>query len=124
MGTTIGKIVSSTSLFIALAAAGCTSSQLHQSLLMHENRRLEDALYAAHAQTVELKRENDLLRNKQDADSIELPMQSDDRVLDENFDLAPPVEMPKVILPEQPGTSGVPEALKGAQIIPLWQPKR
>jgi len=114
------KIVFGTSLFIAFMAAGCTNSQLHQSLLMHENRRLEDALYVAHAQVTDLKRENDLLREQQGNVFPDPPERSrvnpwEDRI--------PTIEVPKVIL-DDPGTTEVPALLRGSQAIPLWTPVR
>jgi len=115
------EIIFGTSLVIAFVATGCASSQLHQSLLLQENRQLEDALYAAHAQVADLKRENDWLRNKQDTEMLERPRRPDSRLLDEEFDLAPPYEMPKVLLP---GTTEIPEALKGSQTMPIWRPRR
>ena len=104
------------SLFIAFVAAGCASSQVHQSLLMQENRRLEDALYVAHAQVGELKRENDFLRNKQETGSI--------GPLEDEFDMDAPFEIPKVMLPGQSGTEEVPESLRGSQVMPTWRPRR
>ena len=120
------KIVFCTSLLIAFAAAGCASSQLHQSLLLQENRQLEDALYTVHAQVTELQRENDWLRDKQDAGMVEPPRRSYNKSLEEefDFDVAPPYEMPKVILPGQPGTTEMPEALRGSQVMPFWKPRR
>jgi len=122
------EIVFGTSLLIAFAAAGCTSSQLHQSLLMQENRQLEDALYTVQAQASDLKRENEWLRSKQDTGAVEPPRRTHNGSLnlDEEFDFdnAPPFEMPKVILPGQSGTTEVPEALRGSQIVPIWTPRR
>ena len=109
------KIVFGISLLVALVVTGCASSQLHQSLLLQENRQLEDALYVAHSQVVDLQRENNWLRNKQNDDSLDL---------NEDFDLIPPYEMPKVILPSQPGTTELPDALKGSQGMRTWSPRR
>ena len=119
----MGKIVFGTSLLIVLVATGCTSSQLHQSLLMQENRQLEDALYVAHAQIVDLKRENDLLRNKQGNEMPGPPERSYNGSL-EKFDIDAPFEMPKVLVPGHPGTTEVPESLRGSEIMPTWQPVR
>lgn len=118
------KITFGTSLFIALAAAGCGSSQLHQSLLLHENRRLEDALYTAHAQVADLRRENDALRKQQENEYLEPSGHSRTGSLDDDLDILPPLEMPKVILPHEPGRTEIPEALKGSQTIPIWSPRR
>jgi len=118
------KITWGASLFIALIAAGCGSSRLHQSLLLNENRRLEDALYTAHAQVADLKRENDTLRKQQENDSLEPSGRSPTGSWDDDLDIIPPLEMPKVILPHEPGKSEIPEALKGSQTIPLWSPRR
>ena len=123
------KIIFGFSLLTAFIAAGCTNSMMHQSLLIHENRRLEDALYAAHAQTANLKRENDLLRKQQENGSFPSPGQPrtgsvDSGSWDDDWDDFPPFEMPKVILPEESGTTEVPEWLRGSQIVPGWTPKR
>ena len=119
------KILLGISLSIALSAAGCANSQLHQSLLLHENRQLEDALYTAHARIADLKRENDLLRQQQE-DGFSKPSEhSSNGPWDDDFDLFPPIEMQKVILPgDGQGTTEVPEALKGSQTIPSWSPRR
>jgi len=120
----MSKIVFGTSLFIALIAAGCTSTQLHQSLLLHENRQLEDALYVAHAQVADLQRENDLLRKQQSSESLAPPVRSrTDSGLDD-WDFGPPLEMPKVILPDEPGTTEAPEFMRGSQTVPPWTPRR
>ena len=118
------KIVFGISLLCALAAVGCASSQLHQSLLLQENRRLEDALYVSHSQVVDLKRENDWLRSKQGTEMVEPPGRSYNGSWEEEFDLVPPFEMPKVILPSQPGTEEVPEALRSSDPMPVWKPRR
>ena len=120
------KIVFGISLLCALAAVGCTSSQLHQSLLLQENRRLEDALYVSHSQVVDLKRENDWLRSKQGTEMVEPPGRSYNGSLKEefDFDLVPPFEMPRVILPGHPSTEEVPEALRGSDSMPVWKPRR
>ena len=118
------KRIFGTSLFIVLAVAGCASSQLHQSLLLQENRRLEDALYVAHTQATDLKRENDLLRKRQANGVLELPGHSYLESLEDELDINQPFEMPKVILPSEPGTTEVPEALRGSQAIPIWKPRR
>ena len=118
------KIVFGISLLYALAAAGCASPQYHQSLLLQENRRLEDALYVTHARVADLKRENDWLRDKQGTEVIEPPGRSYKESLEEEFDLVPPFEMPKVILPNHPGTEEVPEALKSSAPMPVWKPRR
>ena len=120
----MGKVVFGISLLYALMAMGCASSQLHQSLLLQENRRLEDALYVSHAQVVDLKRENDWLRNKQGTEMVEPPRRSYDGSLEEEFDRVPPFEMPRVILPGHSGTEEVPEALRGSDSMPVWKPRR
>ena len=116
----MNKIAFGISLFIVLAAAGCGNSQLHQSLLLHENRRLEDALYVSHAQIADLQRENDTLR-KQQQDEI-LPPSG--RSWGKDIELDPPFEMPPVLLPNEPGTTDVPESLRGSQTFPRWSPRR
>jgi len=128
-GTKMRNIVFGTFLFTALLTTGCGSSPLHQSLLMHENRQLENALYAAHAQVTHLKRENNLLRKQQttgiiDQHYIDSPGQPFDGPWDEKLDFFPPLETPKVILPEKPGTMEVPESLRGSQTAPVWSPRR
>jgi hypothetical protein len=115
------KIIFGTSLFVAFIAAGCANSQMHQSLLMHENRRLEDALYAAHAQAADLKRENDSLRGQQGNEFPQPPERSRAGSWEDDVELIQPIEMPRVILP---GTTEVPESLRGSEMIPTWTPRR
>ena len=117
------KIVFGISLFIPLIAAGCASSQIHQSLLLHENRQLEDALYVAHAEVADLRRENDLLREQQN-ESLVPSGRSRTGLWDDGFDIDPPLEVPKVILPSDSGTTEIPESLRGSQVIPIWTPAR
>jgi hypothetical protein len=115
------KIVFGTSLFIACISVGCTSTQLHQSLLLHENRQLEDALYVAQAQVTDLRRENDWLRDQQE-NVYPAPAK---RLRGEPWnDIVPTIEMPKMILDEESGTTEVPMLLRGSQSIPLWTPVR
>ena len=116
------KIVFSISLFIPLVVAGCASSQLHQSLLIHENRQLEDALFVAHAQVADLERENDLLRKQQTSEYFVPPGHTGLR--NDDFDVMPPLEMPRVILPGETGTTEIPESLRGTQMFPVWMPVR
>jgi len=115
------KIVFGISLFTALVAAGCagTQQQLHQSMLLHENRQLEDALYVAQAQVADLQRENDVLRKQQTGESrTPTRRPSSDSWLDDwNIE---PIEMPRVILPADTGTTDVPEFMRGSQVIPIW----
>jgi len=120
----MGKIVFGISLSIAFVAAGCASTQLHQSLLLNENRRLEDALYTAHAQVADLKRENESLRKQQTSESLRLPERSRTGFWDNDLDIDPPLEMPRVILPSESGTTEVPESLRGSQMTPIWMPIR
>jgi len=119
------KIVFGISLFIALVAAGCTGAhqRLHQSMLLHENRQLEDALYVAQAQVADLQRENDVLRKQQNGESrTPSRRSSNDSWLDDwNIE---PIEMPKVILPPDTGTTEVPESIKGVQMMYNWTPGR
>jgi len=115
------KIVFGTSLFIACLSAGCTNTQMHQSLLMHENRRLEDALYVAQAQVTDLRRENDFLREQQE----HTYHNTSGRTREDPWnDFVPTIEMPKVILDEDTGTTEVPALLRGSQVIPIWTPVR
>jgi len=121
------KIAFGTSLLLAFITLGCANSQMHQSLLMHENRRLEDALYVAHAQLSQLKQENDVLRGRQTGEILELPTRSrSDSWWDDGFDFdsTQPFEMPTVILPDESETSEVPDVLKGSQTLPIWSPVR
>jgi hypothetical protein len=119
----------------ALVAAGCASTQQqwHQSLLLHENRQLEDALYVAQAQVADLQRENEVLRKQQTSEFPTPPRRpSRDSWLDD-WDFQPlPLEMPKVILPNDAGSTEVPEALQGSlpealqgsQGLHIWLPVR
>jgi hypothetical protein len=116
----MSKIVFGISLIIVLVAAGCGNSQLHQSLLLHENRRLEDALYVSHAQIADLKRENDSLRKQQESEHFT----PQGRSWGDDLDLMEPFEMPPVILPGESGSSEVPDSLKGSQRFPTWSPTR
>ena len=118
------KIVFGTLLFIVCISAGCTSARLHQSLLMHENRQLEDALYAAQAHVAELHRENNWLRKQQTSEFHDSSHRSSLGSWDDDLDLTQPLEIPKVILSDEPGTTDVPEWLKGSQAIPIWSPRR
>ena len=118
------KIIFGTSLFVACVAAGCGNSQLHQSLLLHENRRLEDALYATRVQVADLQRENSMLRTQRGSEFIESPGYDRHDSWDGDMRLVPPVEMPKIFLPSDSGTTDVPDSLRGSQMIPVWTPKR
>ena len=118
-------IFGSSLLFIVFIAAGCAGSQLHQSLLLHENRQLEDALFVAYAQVADLQRENEVLRRQRANESFEPPRQSRGNSWDDDWDLFPPMEIPPVILPDEPGTTDVPEWLiRGSQTMPTWSPTR
>ena len=123
-GTKMRKRVFGISLSIAFVAAGCASTQLHQSLLVHENQRLEDALYTAHAQVADLKRENESLRKHQTDESLGLPGWSRTGFWDDDFDVDSPLEMPRVILPGESGTAEIPESLSDSQMIHIWTPVR
>jgi hypothetical protein len=114
------NIVFGTLLFAALASIGCKSSPLHETLLLQENRRLEDALYVAHAQAAELRRENSLLQNRQSESSSRSYTGSQEI----EWDSFPTLEVPKVLLPEQPGTPEVPGFLRGSETMPTWGPRR
>jgi hypothetical protein len=115
------KIAFGNSIFIACIFAGCANTQLHQSLLLHENRQLEDALYVAQAQVSDLRRENDWLREQKDNTYPD----PSERFREEPWnDIVPTIEMPKVILDEESGTTEVPMLLRGSQSLPLWTPVR
>ena len=120
------KMVFGTSLFFALMAAGCanTQQQLHQSLLLHENRQLEDALFVSQAQITDLKRENDSLRRQQTSESRTPTERSRTDSWLDGWDFDPSLEMPKVILPGDSGTTEVPESLRGSHMFPIWMPTR
>jgi len=120
------KIIFGTLLCVACVAAGCGNSQLHQSLLLHENRQLEDALYATRAQVADLQRENNVLRAQQGGEFHKSPRreQHDYDSWDEDMRLIPPIEMPKIFLPSESGTTDVPDSLSGSQTMPVWTPKR
>jgi len=118
------KIIFGTLLFAACVAAGCGNSQLHQSLLLHENRQLEDALYATRAQVADLQRENSMLQTRHGGKFLRSPEREQHDSWDEDIRLMPPVEMPKIFLPSESGTTDVPDSLQGSQMIPVWTPKR
>ncbi|MDR1964862.1 MAG: hypothetical protein LBQ50_13910 [Planctomycetaceae bacterium] len=133
---------------ILSAFLGCTSRyqyEVDQSLLLQENRRLENALYVTHAQLVDLKRENESLRNttlrKSNASLPQEPLTRPKRIQSppvENYDEAPPFEPPEIIIPNEiPGSNAVPDSLKSSQILlpkivlsseekspPVWSPTR
>ena len=117
------KTVFGFSLVIAFVASGC-NTQLHQAMLLHENRRLEDALYTTQAQVAHLKRENNSLREQQVNEIPLSPGRSRSDAWEDDVRLIPPVEMPKVILPGESGTTDVPDSMKGSQMVPLWTPVR
>ena len=122
------KIIFGTSLFIVLVATGCGNSRLHQSLLLHENRQLEHALFVAHAQITDLQRENNSLRRQQTNEFSEPPRRP--RVDSWNDDWGfppvelPPMEMQRILVPDESGTTEVPALLRGSQMIPTWSPDR
>jgi hypothetical protein len=121
---------------LLLAISGCMSSQqrqIHQSLLLQENRRLENALYVTHAQLVKAKRENETLRNAQsrngDSSRVSTPLLRPKREQpkQKNFDDAPLYEPPEIIVPEDhPGSTTLPDALKKSDNLlpPSWSPTR
>ncbi|MDR2704455.1 MAG: hypothetical protein LBC02_01630 [Planctomycetaceae bacterium] len=107
---------------------GCTSQyqyQMEQSLLLQENRRLENALYVTHAQLVDLKRENDALRGtKSSGNNITLPEQPLTRpkrnqsLPVENDEEAPPFAPPEIIIPKNtPGSETIPDSLKSSKLV-------
>ena len=118
------KIVFGTLLFIACTSAGCTSARLHQSLLMHENRQLEDALYATQAHVAELHRENKWLRQQHSSEFHDSSSRSTSGSWDDDLDFTQPLEMPAVILSDEPDSAEVPGWMTGSQAIPIWSPRR
>ena len=117
------KFIFGTSLFIAFITAGCSNSQLHQSLLLHENRQLEDALYATSAQLADLRRENNALRKQQSGEFHEPPVRHRTDVWEDDLDMLP-FEIPRVFLPDESGTTELPGMLRESQMIPIWSPVR
>ncbi|MGL4593194.1 MAG: hypothetical protein ACRCUY_00535 [Thermoguttaceae bacterium] len=99
---------------------GCSSrSHSEQSLLLQENRRLENALYLTHAKLVEVNRENETLRASMSPDTsarISAPSTRSSRRLEmprDDMDNAPPYQAPQVELPsDAPGTNIIPDTLK------------
>ena len=118
------KFIFGTSLIIAFITAGCANSHLQQSLLLHENRQLEDALYTASAQLADLRRENNALRKQQSSELHEPTTRSRIDVWEDDLDMYPPFEMPRVFLPDESGTTEIPELLRESQNIPIWSPVR
>ena len=123
------------SALLCVLFAGCTSryqQQVDQSLLLQENQRLEEALYVTHAQLVDMKRENDALKNVKTTAATNTsepapalrsqryePMNRDD------FDEAPPYHAPEVIIPDEDAGSAVPpDSLNNGLVIPPWTPTR
>jgi hypothetical protein len=121
----------------AMLCSGCSHQQMHQSMLLQENRRLENALYVTHAQLTDLKRENESLRQTNGYGSsdesaniptpvlkLNAPQKTRQSDKDENLNEAPSYEMPIIESPAVPGTTEVPDSLKSSQTIPLWTPQR
>jgi hypothetical protein len=115
-------------LLIFATVLGCTSQyqyQMEQSLLLQENQRLENALYVTHAQLVDLKRENEVLRGtKSSGNDFTLPTQPLTRpkrnqsLPVENYEEAPPFAPPEIIIPNNnPGSDAVPDSLKSSQLM-------
>jgi hypothetical protein len=144
------RLFFSTALLVLLVVTGCAGGyqyQVDQSLLMQENRRLENALYVTHAQLVTLKRENEVLRNSQsnrkNKDSIFpatpslvnplLRPKRNGQPSRDDYDEAPPFVPPSVLpnlqnLPEDRNPGGtdpnnppinqIPDSLKNTKISP------
>lgn len=96
-----------------LIPAGCVNQQLHQTLLLQENRQLEHRLLVAQAQADDLRRENESLRNRI----------SQDPQPESDVSLTPP-EMPKAIFPDPPSGTATPDAPAGGEPPPVWNPNR
>jgi len=114
-------------LVIALVAAGCAGTQqrqLHKSLLLHENRQLEDALFVSQARIADLQRENDALRRQQTGESRTPPGRPRSNSWLDDWEFDTPLEMPTVILPGDSGTTEIPESLRGSHMFPVWMPVR
>ena len=139
----MSKIIFGTSLFIVFIVTGCTNSHLHQSLLLHENRQLEDALYVAHAQIADLRRENNSLRRQQTNDFPEPPRRPrvdswesiDTRNNNNNswdidpwnndgWNTPPSLEMPRILVPNEPSRTEPTEWQTDSQRIHNWSPVR
>ncbi len=115
---------------------GCTGRyqhQMDQSLLLQENQRLEEALYVTHAQLIDLKRENEAIKNVKSsaAGSLEpvvtpaLRSQRYEPMPRDDYDEAPPYQAPQITIPDDaPVMEMPPESLKGGLIIPPWSPTR
>ena len=82
---------------------------------------MEDALFVAQAQVADLTRENNVLRTKRTG---EFSGRSQTESWGDGFEVEPLIEMPRVILPSDSGTTEIPEALRGSQMFPIWMPQR
>ena len=119
----MNKFLFSIALLIVCVTSGCANTNLHQSLLLHENRQLEDALYTAHAQLADLKRENNSLRIHS-SEYQNVPIHNNRDVWENEQELFPPFEMPRIILPDESGTTELPALLRETQAMPIWSPVR
>ncbi|MDR3181649.1 MAG: hypothetical protein LBT89_01815 [Planctomycetaceae bacterium] len=116
-----------------LFTAGCAQPCVHQSMLLQENRRLENALYVTHAKLTDLQRENADLRgghsqedSSQDTGILPPVFQRKPKKSKEKdkIDNAPPFELPTIEIPEDGGSTVPPAELKSSQSIPAWNPQR
>lgn len=126
--TAMKKILFALVPLVCAASFGCTNryqQQVDQSLLLQENRRLEEALYVTHAQLVDLKRENEALRNLDPGEtngrSSSAPAPRSRRRVSapaDDYDDAPPYQVPEITIPPEGGSSTLPDALKGVNMLP------
>ena len=108
--------------------------QIEQSLLLQENQQLENALYVTHQQLVDLKYENDALKEELAGQTVVSPavnVRPSKRTgftPREGLDNAPEYSPPEILLPdEMPGTKTPPSSLKPSatkQPYPVWMPTR
>ncbi|MDR3234823.1 MAG: hypothetical protein LBT46_14375 [Planctomycetaceae bacterium] len=127
-----------TGLCIALLlSGGCAQPCVHQSMLLHENRRLENALYVTHAQLADMKQENEALRNGGRSEDASpnmlpdgglippvLPIKSKKTKENEKLNNAPPFELPTIEIPGGGESKALPQTLKSSQSAPVWSPQR
>ena len=104
---------------LALSMSGCVSRyqyEVDQSLLVQENQKLENALYVTHNQLVDMKRENERLKDRlDDASGTALAparRPARERIDTSQFDTAPEYAPPKIEIPDNGGSQEVPDLLQ------------
>ena len=124
-------------ILLICVVVGCVSPfqrQVEQSLLLQENQQLENALYVTHQQLVDLKQENDALKDELAGQTSVSPSETPRTSRRTKFaprealDDAPEFFPPQILMPEGvPGSTTPPDSLKTSetkQSFPVWLPTR